>query len=110
MNHYTLYKKFYMEEIETEENKMFKKDSPHIKSEWLIIDTELINKVRNWYKHALHPRDKISIDYWMNKDIQKYPAIIVHVYRNEKHIIDGWHRLYSAIQKGYNKTLVYVKE
>lgn len=103
------YKALLIETIDTEENEFFRKQNPYIMPKWIIITKDIIEKVENWYNHNKHPKDIKSIEYWINKNIRDYPPIIIHNYSGKFNIIDGWHRLYAAIQNKNNKILAYIK-
>jgi len=92
-----------------EENIKFKEQNPDIKSQWIKITKELKEMSENWYKNAMHPNDKSTIQYLKTVDASKYPAIIIHKYRDSLKVIDGWHRLYASIQKGCKKIRAYVR-
>ena len=98
-----------LENFNTEENEIFKLENPNIKPKWVTISKEMIEKSKKWFNHNTHTKDIQSMNYWNNKNIKEYPPIIIHIYSGRINIIDGWHRLYSAIQNKNNKILAYVK-
>lgn len=82
---------------DTEENKVFKRQNPGIRSRPIKITKEIRDAVKKWKENALHPRDKETLKYLSKKD--HYPPIIVHQYGKTVKIIDGWHRVYDATKK-----------
>lgn len=103
------YKRKFKEEITTEENEIFKLQNPNIKPKWISINNDIIQNINRWYVNNNHPMDIKSITFWMNKDINEFPPIILHIYNKKINIIDGWHRLYAAIQNNNKKILAYIK-
>jgi hypothetical protein len=93
----------------TEENIKFLQQNPNAKCKWVKITKELKDMSEKWYKNAMHPNDKSTINYLKKIDAKKYAPIILHQYGNNIKIIDGWHRLYAAIHKDCNKIKAYLK-
>lgn len=98
-------------EQDTEENELLKIYAPNVKPKWIKIDLELKNKIKKWYKNNKYHSDfNKSINHLKNIKTKNFSPIIIHVYHNEKYIIDGWHRAYVAvILRNEDKIKAYVK-
>jgi hypothetical protein len=94
------------ENFQPDENLKFLKLHPNAKSEWLDISDNLVKKSELWEDNNHTPRDKETVRFWMQKNIEDFPEIIVHYYGDKISIIDGWHRLAAAIKKGEYKIKV----
>lgn len=100
----------FKELFDTSENILFKQKYNE-KFKIIDIDKNLIDKVKEWYKYnSIDKRniEKINdLSQFKSKDL---PPIIIHVYNNIMHVIDGWHRLYLiAIIRKEKKIKAYVK-
>lgn len=88
----------------------FVKENPHIKPIKIKIDDTLKRDVNNWARfHLMSKPDVDKINNISKIDFNNLPPIILHQYGTKTKIIDGWHRLYVAIQKNIPSILAYKK-
>lgn len=95
------------------EIELFLKESPGSKPKTIKIDSRLKDRVANWARiHVDIAQENKKIKSIERVGVASTPPVILHLYKKSDgyRVIDGWHRLYIAIQEGLNYIEAYIKD